>query len=154
MLKGWKLYQNCLSAHPVKTQINHFWYSMGGIGDIAAHKITYSRKIQRFHQIHYNVFGPISGISFFSYLGFASGKNLVEAKEGIIKRGFGTTNGRRSCIWTSNPIHTFPIRSAYVSAPLCQHENAPWKKKNISHLFLLLKTSNQSRNAGVCCLIR
>ncbi|MCL7036534.1 hypothetical protein MKW94_018369 [Papaver nudicaule] len=44
MLKAWKLYQNCLSAHPVKTQIissGILW----GIGDIAAQKITYSRKI-------------------------------------------------------------------------------------------------------------
>lgn len=41
MLRLWRWYQNCLSVHPVKTQVissGLIW----GFGDIAAQTVTYS----------------------------------------------------------------------------------------------------------------
>ncbi|KAL2940063.1 Protein Mpv17 [Bienertia sinuspersici] len=41
MLRLWRWYQNCLSVHPVKTQMissGMLW----GVGDIAAQTITFS----------------------------------------------------------------------------------------------------------------
>ncbi|RZC64734.1 hypothetical protein C5167_008425 [Papaver somniferum] len=42
---GLELYQNCLTIHPVKTQIISSGI-LSGIGDIAAQRITHSRRIK------------------------------------------------------------------------------------------------------------
>ncbi|KAI3886064.1 hypothetical protein MKX03_003645 [Papaver bracteatum] len=170
MLKSWKLYQNCLSAHLVNTQIKHFWYE--GLDRLIRFPLRFPPNSLRFVAseiaLDGGVFGPMYGILFFSYIGFASGKNLVEVKEEL-------HFGRCSCMLTCfGPIIQFiyfrhvPLMYQLLFANMfCllagafmswieQQENAPWKK-NIAHLFLLLKTSNyrriQSGNADVCCLI-
>ncbi|KAI3944462.1 hypothetical protein MKW98_006623 [Papaver atlanticum] len=77
------------------------------------------------------VFEPMYGILFFSYIGFASGKNLVEVKEGIM-RDLILSMAVRAAFWkmllyvnmfrADNPIHIFPTRSAYVSTRKCSLE--------------------------------
>ncbi|KAI3842333.1 hypothetical protein MKW98_026123 [Papaver atlanticum] len=191
MLKAWKLYQNCLTAHPVKTQIissGILW----GIGDIAAQRITHSRRIKveveephlKTHDGdnedeqfkvnwkraaitsgfgfgfvgpigHYwyealdgGVFGPIYGISFFSYIGFASGKNLPEVKEGIkrdlipsmaVGAAFGPIiqfiNFRYvPLMYQLLYVNMFCLLDSAFMSWLEQQEDAPWKKRFTSFL--------------------
>ncbi|KAI3878027.1 hypothetical protein MKW98_008304 [Papaver atlanticum] len=215
MLKAWKLYQNCLTAHPVKTQIissGILW----GIGDIAAQRITHSRRIKveveephlKTHDGdnedeqfkvnwkraaitsgfgfgfvgpigHYwyegldrlirsrlrfppnslrfvaskialdgGVFGPIYGISFFSYIGFASGKNLPEVKEGIkrdlipsmaVGAAFGPIiqfiNFRYvPLMYQLLYVNMFCLLDSGFMSWLEQQEDAPWKKRFTSFL--------------------
>lgn len=145
MLKLWKWYQNCLSVHPLKTQIvssGVLW----GVGDIAAQYITHCNAhkhlqlldADRSFTINWRrtamtsifglgfvgpvghfwyegldkfirlklllepktvrfvgakvaadgiIFGPLDLLAFFSYMGFANGKNITEVKEDL-KRDF------------------------------------------------------------------
>ncbi|KNA15315.1 hypothetical protein SOVF_099240 [Spinacia oleracea] len=145
MLKLWRWYQNCLSVHPLKTQIASSGV-LWGIGDIAAQYITHSTahkhlplldgderfiinwkrtaltsmfglgfvgpvghfwyegldklirlrlrlepKTVRFVATKVAadgiIFGPFDLFAFFTYMGFASGKSILEVKEDV-KRDF------------------------------------------------------------------
>ena len=48
MLKLWKWYQNCLSVHPVKTQVISSGF-LWGVGDIAAQSISHSTAKKHLH---------------------------------------------------------------------------------------------------------
>ncbi|KAI3884252.1 hypothetical protein MKW92_013341 [Papaver armeniacum] len=88
-----------------------------------------------------DVFGPISGILFFSYLGFASGKNLVEVKEAA----FGPVI--QFIIFPYVPLmyqllyaNMFCLLDSALMSWI-EHENAPWKKKK--HLTPVLTFEDQ-----------
>ncbi|KAI3929097.1 hypothetical protein MKW92_051876 [Papaver armeniacum] len=51
MLKLWKLYQNCLAVHPVKTQIISSGF-LWGTGDIAAQAVTHHYSLKKRHLNH------------------------------------------------------------------------------------------------------
>ncbi|KAJ4822602.1 hypothetical protein Tsubulata_021931 [Turnera subulata] len=202
MLKLWRWYQHCLSAHPVKTQTissGILW----GIGDIGAQYITHSTAAKRLQKSGQNVdtefkinwkraaitstfgfgfvgpvghfwyqgldryiklrlqlqpksvrfvaakvaadgiiFGPFDLFVFFSYMGFSTGKNIDQVKEGL-KRDFLPALILEGGIWPIVQIANFryvPVQyqllyvnvfclldSAFLSW-IEQQNDAPWKK--------------------------
>ncbi|MCL7026978.1 hypothetical protein MKW94_007752 [Papaver nudicaule] len=94
------------------------------------------------------VFGPIYGISFFSYIGFASGKNLGEVKEGIkrdlipsmaVGAAFGPIiqflNFRYvPLMYQLLYVNMFCLLDSAFMSWIEQQEDAPWKKHFTSFL--------------------
>ncbi|CAN1215140.1 Protein SYM1 [Linum perenne] len=115
LLKLWNWYSNCLSSHPMKTQVissGVLW----GLGDIGAQYVTHSTAVKCLHSTRYEnldklikfrlklvpksvrfvaakvaadsiIFGPLDLLLFFSYMGFSTGKNAAQVKEDV-KRDF------------------------------------------------------------------
>ncbi|KVH99871.1 Mpv17/PMP22 [Cynara cardunculus var. scolymus] len=208
LLKLWRWYQNCLSVHPVKTQIissGLIW----GIGDIAAQAVTHSTALKNksvsiskedqelrikwkrvattslfgmafvgpvghfWLRLQYQpksmrfvatkvaldgiIFGPVDLLVFFSYMGFASGKNVNQVKEDV-KRDFIPALLVEGGIWPIVQVANFrfvPVRyqllyvnlfclldSCFLSW-LEQQQDAVWKKQWFKCLFEVKQHKNQ-----------
>ncbi|CAK9326641.1 unnamed protein product [Citrullus colocynthis] len=201
MFRLWKWYQNCLTFHPVKTQVISSGF-LWGTGDIAAQYITHSAAktrlqtspdaeeefkinwkrvgitsmfgfgfvgpvghmwyegLDRFIRLKLRlqpksakfvgaklamdglIFGPIDLVFFFSYMGFANGKDISEVKEDL-KRDVLPAFILSGTVWPIIQVANFryvPVRyqllyvnmfclldSAFLSW-FEQQNDAPWKQ--------------------------
>ncbi|KAJ9555689.1 hypothetical protein OSB04_010303 [Centaurea solstitialis] len=210
MLRIWRWYQNCLSIHPVKTQvissgliwglgdfaaqavthataakkktlflsngnvclsqqeedkrqinwrrvittslfgmafvgpIGHFWYE--GLDRFLRFRLLYQPNSMRFVATKVAldgiIFGPVDLFVFFTYMGFASGKNVDQVKEDV-KRDFLPALVLEGGVWPIVQVGNFrfiPVRyqllyvnlfclldSCFLSW-LEQQQDAPWKQ--------------------------
>ncbi|CAI0543315.1 unnamed protein product [Linum tenue] len=115
LLKLWGWYRNCLTSHPLKTQVISSGF-LWGAGDIGAQYVTHSTAIKRLQCTRYEyldkfirlrlklapksarfvaakvaadgiIFGPLDLLVFFTYIGFSTGKSAAQVKEDV-KRDF------------------------------------------------------------------
>ncbi|KAI3982549.1 hypothetical protein MKX01_031288 [Papaver californicum] len=117
--------------------IGHYWYE--GLDRLIRSRLRFPPNSLRFVAskiaLDGGVFGPIYGISFFSYIGFASGKNLVEVKEAAFGPIIQFINFRYvPLMYQLLYVNMFCLLDSAFMSWIEQQEDAPWKKHFTSFL--------------------
>lgn len=139
--------------------VGHFWYE--GLDRFLRSKLQYQPKSMRFVATKVAldgiIFGPVDLLVFFSYMGFASGKNVNQVKKDV-KRDFIPALLVEGGIWPIVQVGNFryvPVRyqllyvnlfclldSCFLSW-LEQQQDAVWKKQWFKRSLSLKQHKNQ-----------